>query len=82
MQKLKSLLERFRTWFLRKKALRGLRKSNRYAIEVEKIMEQFATQRILSGQSPEAVGNSRQVLMKHQQTIQVKSDFQAFLDNL
>jgi hypothetical protein len=82
LEKLKAKVTQARAWILRKRAVRDLIKQNRYAIEVERIMEQFATNRILSGESPDARNQSRNVLVKHQQTIRVKSDFQDFLESL
>lgn len=83
------MLQHIKTWvrtlkikYLRFKAIRGLKKSNLYAIEVERVMEQFATQQILLGSSPESVNQSRGVLIKHQQVIRLKEDFQDFLDSI
>lgn len=75
-------LKEFKSWYLRKKVLRDLKRQNLYAIEVEKVMEEFATNRVLSGESADSRNNSRNVLVKHQQTIAVKSDFQDFLNRL
>lgn len=82
MEKIKERISNFRTWYLRRKALRGLKKSNLYALEVEKIMEEFATNQILSSTSPDSKNTSRNILIKHQQTIRVKQDFQDFLETL
>lgn len=82
IEKIKEWLAKPREWYLRRKVIRGLKKSNRYSLEVEKLMESFATNRILSAASPDSKNQSRQVLIKHQQTIQIKSDFQDFLETL
>lgn len=82
LDKLKISYSKARTWFLRKKAIRGLRKQNRYALEVEKVMEQYATHQVLNGADSNARNNSRNVLVKHQQVINIKEDFQGFLDKL
>lgn len=59
-----------------------MKKFNAYSMEEEKVMELFATHRIMEGQSVDAVNQSRNVLVKHQQVIKMKSDFQDFLDTL
>jgi hypothetical protein len=82
MKTIKSKFSNFRQWLLRKKAIRGLRKQNRYAVEVEKVMEQYATHQILNGPDANSRNNSRNVLLKHQQVINVKTDFQDFLEHL
>jgi hypothetical protein len=82
MNILKEKFSELRTWFLRKRVIWNLKKSNRYAIEAEKVMELFATNRILSGDNADARNQSRNVLVQHQNVIRVKSDFQDFLETL
>jgi hypothetical protein len=70
------------TYLLRKKAIFSLKRKYRYMNEVEKLMEMYATRQILSGIDPASVGQSRQLLLKHQQTVKVQEDFIEFLNSL
>lgn len=82
MNKFFEMLFDLRVKWYRWRIIRAWKRENLKDIEREKVMEQFATNRILVGDNPDARNNSRNVLMKHQQTIRIKQDFQDFLNTL
>lgn len=74
------MLDKVRSWYLRRKAIHALKRQYRYLIEVDRLMELYVTKQILASKGG-AKDQWRQSLIKHQQSIQSQEDLVEFLNS-
>jgi hypothetical protein len=72
-------MQKFRQWYLRRKAKRKLTKQYEYLVEVNTLLEEYITQKILAGGSTKFIEDGRKNLITKQGEIRENKNFLEFL---
>lgn len=72
-------MEKFKKWYLRRKAKNKLVKQYEYLVEVNTLLEEYITEKILTGGSQEFITKGRQNLITKQSEIKENLSFLEFL---
>lgn len=72
-------MEKFKKWYLRRKAKNKLIKQYEYLVEVNTLLEEYITEKILTGGSQEFITKGRQNLITKQSEIRENQSFLEFL---
>ncbi len=80
--KIINLYRRLRQWFYRKLSIWQLKKRYIRLNEVNKIMEEYVTKRIISAQNPDFINQSRKELITKQNEINETNQMVDFLIKL
>lgn len=75
----KATMQKFKTWYLRRKAKRKLTKQYLYLVEVNTLLEEYITQKILVGGSQKFIEDGRKNLIQKQAEIKENKSFLEFL---
>ena len=70
------------TWYLRRKAKRKLQKQYKYLVEVNTLLEEYITSKILQGGSQQFIDKGRQNLIQKQAELKENKTFLEFLAQL
>lgn len=72
-------MSKFKKWYLRRKAKNKLIKQYEYLVEVNNLLEEYITEKILTGGSQEFITKGRQNLITKQSEIRENVSFLEFL---
>jgi hypothetical protein len=72
-------MQKFKTWYLRRKAKRKLVKQYEYLVEVNTLLEEYITSKILQGGSAKFIEDGRKNLIQKQGEIRENKAFLEFL---
>lgn len=70
---------KFKQWYLRRKAKRKLTKQYEYLVEVNTLLEEYITEKILTGGSQKFIEDGRKNLIQKQGEIRENKSFLEFL---
>ncbi len=73
------MIKKFKKWYLRRKAKNKLIKQYEYLVEVNTLLEEYITEKILTGGSQEFITKGRQNLITKQSEIKENLSFLEFL---
>ena len=73
------MIKKFKKWYLRRKAKNKLIKQYEYLVEVNTLLEEYITEKILIGGSQEFITKGRQNLITKQAEIKENLSFLEFL---
>lgn len=73
------MIKKFKKWYLRRKAKNKLIKQYEYLVEVNTLLEEYITEKILIGGSQEFITKGRQNLITKQSEIKENLSFLEFL---
>ena len=75
----KMLFQKAKQWYLRRKAKRKLTKQYEYLVEVNNLLEEYITQKVLDGGSAKFIEDGRKNLIQKQAELRENKTFLEFL---
>lgn len=73
------LFQKAKQWYLRRKAKRKLTKQYEYLVEVNNLLEEYITQKVLDGGSAKFIEDGRKNLIQKQAELRENKTFLEFL---